>query len=83
MDPLVSVYYFAPICAGMNFIVAFFWEIPRVTMDEVYNVGLFTFFINGMIAFLLNVAVVFLVGRSHHPSLLHRTASTDKPSCIN
>ena len=61
MDPMVSVYYFAPICAVMNFAVALIWEIPRVTMEEIYGVGLFTLFINGMVAFLLNVSVVLLV----------------------
>lgn len=61
MDPLVSLYYFAPICAVMNGVVAFFWEFPRVQMSEVYNVGFFTFFLNGLCAFLLNVSVVFLV----------------------
>ena len=62
MDPLVSLYYFAPICAVMNFFVALVWEIPRASMDDVYNVGLFTFLLNGVCAFLLNVAVVMLVG---------------------
>jgi len=61
MDPIVSVYYFAPVCAVMNFLVALVWEIPKVSMDEVYNVGLFTFFLNGLCAFLLNISVVFLV----------------------
>ncbi|KAL2140889.1 hypothetical protein VTI28DRAFT_3079 [Corynascus sepedonium] len=64
MDPLVSLYYFAPVCAAMNFVVALFWEIPKVTMSEVYSVGLFTFFLNGMCAFLLNVSVVFLIGKT-------------------
>ncbi|KAK4101474.1 TPT-domain-containing protein [Parathielavia hyrcaniae] len=64
MDPLVSLYYFAPVCAVMNGVVALFWEIPRVTMDEVYHVGLFKFFLNGMCAFLLNVSVVFLIGKT-------------------
>ncbi|EXF81071.1 triose-phosphate transporter [Colletotrichum paranaense] len=64
MDPLVSVYYFAPICAVMNLAVALIWEIPKVTMDQVYNVGLFTFFLNGLCAFLLNVSVVFLIGKT-------------------
>ncbi|KAK4122659.1 TPT-domain-containing protein [Parathielavia appendiculata] len=64
MDPLVSLYYFAPVCAVMNFVVALFWEIPKVTMSEVYNVGLFMFFLNGMCAFLLNVSVVFLIGKT-------------------
>ncbi|KAJ9141867.1 Triose-phosphate transporter [Pleurostoma richardsiae] len=64
MDPIVSVYYFAPVCAVMNFLVALVWEIPKVSMDEVYNVGLFTFFLNGLCAFLLNISVVFLIGRT-------------------
>jgi drug/metabolite transporter (DMT)-like permease len=64
MDPLVSLYYFAPICAVMNFFVAMVWEFPKVSMDDVYNVGFFTFFLNGMCAFLLNVSVVFLIGKT-------------------
>lgn len=64
MDPLVSLYYFAPVCAVMNFLVALFWEFPKITMDEVYHVGLFTLFLNGLVAFLLNVSVVFLIGKT-------------------
>lgn len=61
MDPLVSLYYFAPICALMNGLVALFWEVPRLTMADVDRVGLFYFFLNGLCAFGLNVSVVFLV----------------------
>jgi len=64
MDPLVSVYYFAPVCAAMNFLVALAWEVPKITMAEVYHVGLFTFFLNGCCAFMLNVAVVLLIGKT-------------------
>ncbi|KAK3314987.1 triose-phosphate transporter family-domain-containing protein [Apodospora peruviana] len=64
MDPLVSLYYFAPVCAAMNFMVALFWELPKVSMEEVYAVGLFTLFLNGLCAFLLNVSVVFLIGKT-------------------
>ncbi|KAK0634854.1 triose-phosphate transporter family-domain-containing protein [Bombardia bombarda] len=64
MDPLVSLYYFAPVCAAMNFTVALFWEIPKCGMDDVYRVGLFTLFLNGLCAFLLNVSVVFLIGKT-------------------
>ncbi|KAK1832165.1 triose-phosphate transporter family-domain-containing protein [Podospora conica] len=64
MDPLVSLYYFAPVCALMNGVVALAWEVPRVTMDEVYNVGLFTLLLNGACAFMLNVSVVFLIGKT-------------------
>jgi len=68
MDPLVSLYYFAPVCAIMNFCVSVVFEIPYIKMEEVYNVGLFTLLANAMIAFALNVSVVFLVG--FHPSSL-------------
>ncbi|KKO96973.1 hypothetical protein THAR02_10918 [Trichoderma harzianum] len=64
MDPLVSLYYFAPICAVMNGVVALIWEVPKVSMVEVYNVGFFTFFLNGLCAFMLNVSVVFLIGKT-------------------
>lgn len=61
MDPLVSLYYFAPICAVMNFAVALVWEVPKFSMAEFDKVGVTHFFLNGMCAFLLNVSVVFLV----------------------
>lgn len=61
MDPLVSLYYFAPVCAIMNFCVAAVIELPRISMAEVYYVGLTTFLANATLAFALNVSVVFLV----------------------
>lgn len=64
MDPLVSLYYFAPVCAAMNATVAIFWELPKVSMAEVYHVGLFTLFLNGLCAFMLNVSVVLLIGKT-------------------
>ncbi|KAI5863394.1 TPT-domain-containing protein [Durotheca rogersii] len=64
MDPLVSLFYFAPICAAMNGVVALVWEFPRVSLAEFNNVGIFTFFLNGLCAFLLNVSVVFLIGKT-------------------
>ena len=64
MDALLSIYYYAPICAVLNFIVALIFELPRVTAAEFANVGLFNFAVNGMIAFLLNFAAVSLVGYS-------------------
>lgn len=68
MDPLVSLYYFAPACAVMNGIMALFLEIPQMTLADVERVGYFTLFANAMIAFLLNVSVVFLVSRAEHIS---------------
>ena len=63
MDPLVSLYYFAPICAVMNFCVALVFEIPRLQLEEIYNVGLGTLFANALLAFALNVSVVMLVSQ--------------------
>ncbi|KAJ5609173.1 sugar phosphate/phosphate translocator [Penicillium herquei] len=64
MDPMVSLYYFAPICAVMNGAVALFLEVPRVTMEQIYGVGIWILIANAMIAFLLNVSVVFLIGKT-------------------
>ncbi|SMQ51494.1 unnamed protein product [Zymoseptoria tritici ST99CH_1A5] len=64
MDPLVSLYYFAPACAIMNGIVSLLVEIPKMTLADVEKVGYFTFLVNAMIAFLLNVSVVFLIGKT-------------------
>ena len=61
MDPLVSLYYFAPACAVMNGIVALVVEVPRMSLADIEKVGYATLLINAMIAFLLNVSVVFLV----------------------
>ena len=67
MDPLVSLYYFAPVCAIMNFCVSIVFEIPHMKLEEIYHVGLFTLLANAMVAFALNVSVVFLVSLRFHP----------------
>lgn len=61
MDPLVSFYYFAPVCAVMNGVIALFVEVPTMHMTDIYNVGLMTLLANAMVAFALNVALVTLV----------------------
>jgi len=63
MDPLVSLYYFAPICAVMNGLAALVLEVPSMTMKNVYDVGIFMLVTNAFVAFMLNVSVVFLVSR--------------------
>lgn len=73
MDPLVSLYYFAPACAAMNFVVALFFEFPTMTMDDIYRVGVFILLANAMVAFLLNVSVVFLVSSQLLMSYSHIT----------
>ena len=62
MDPLVSFYYFAPVCAVMNGFTALVVEIPKFSILDLQRVGYFTLLVNGLIAFGLNVSVVFLVG---------------------
>ncbi|OBT85336.1 hypothetical protein VE02_05982 [Pseudogymnoascus sp. 03VT05] len=64
MDPLVSLYYFAPVCTVFNGLIALAWEVPKVSMEEVHKVGLHNFALNAMVAFALNVSVVFLIGKT-------------------
>jgi len=64
MDPLVSLYYFAPVCTVMNGLVAIAWEVPKISMTEIYDVGFPIFIANAVVAFLLNVSVVFLIGKT-------------------
>lgn len=61
MDPLVSLYYYAPACAVINGMVLLVTELPRLTMVDIDRVGLITLLANASVAFLLNVSVVFLV----------------------
>jgi hypothetical protein len=62
MDPLVSLYYFAPICAVMNFFAFLVFESQAISLAAITNdAGLITLFLNALVAFGLNVAVVFLV----------------------
>lgn len=64
MDPLVSLYYFAPVCAVMNFCASLIFEIPKIQMQDIYNVGIWTLVANAVVAFMLNVSVVFLIGKT-------------------
>lgn len=61
MDPLVSLYYYAPACAVINGVILLFTELPKMTMADIDRVGLITLLANASVAFLLNVSVVFLV----------------------
>lgn len=61
MDPLVSLYYFAPVCAAMNFVMYVIFEGSSLGLSHITHVGLLTLLGNAMVAFCLNVSVVFLV----------------------
>lgn len=64
MDPLVSLYYFAPLCACMNGVLALFFEVPSLRMTDIHDVGIGVLILNALVAFGLNVSVVFLVSYS-------------------
>ncbi|KAI5480059.1 DUF250 domain containing membrane protein [Pseudohyphozyma bogoriensis] len=62
MDPLVSLYYYAPVCAGLNALlipVYEGWEPFEVVLERV---GAPFLLVNASTAFCLNIAVVFLIG---------------------
>jgi len=60
MDPLVSLHYYAPVCAVINLAVIPFTE-GMEPFYEMFNLGPFILFTNALVAFLLNIAAVFLV----------------------
>ena len=61
MDPLVSLYYFAPACAVINGFTTIVFELPKMSLADIEKLGYFILFANAMVAFLLNISVVFLV----------------------
>lgn len=63
MDPLVSVYFFSPVCAIINACLIPFTE-GLAPFYDVLRIGPLTFLANGAVAFSLNVAAVFLISAS-------------------
>lgn len=61
MDPLVGLYYYAPVCAVMNLLVAVVIEVPYFRWEDVVETGFGMLFLNALIAFMLNVVSVVLV----------------------
>ncbi|TPX08172.1 uncharacterized protein E0L32_001932 [Thyridium curvatum] len=64
MDPLVSLYYYAPVCAVMNFFVAAATEFSTFKSEDMWNTGLGMLLLNAGVAFMLNVSSVFLIGKT-------------------
>ncbi|GAA5930150.1 uncharacterized protein JCM15063_004729 [Sporobolomyces koalae] len=62
MDPLVSLYYYAPVCAAFNTLLIPLFEGFEPLTKIIPTVGPFTLFLNCNIALLLNISVVFLIG---------------------
>lgn len=61
MDPLVSLHYYAPVCALINLAVIPFTE-GLAPFYDLHRIGPLILISNALVAFLLNVAAVFLVG---------------------
>ncbi|KAK3398996.1 triose-phosphate transporter family-domain-containing protein [Sordaria brevicollis] len=64
MDPLVSLYYFAPVCASMNFVVALFTEFRFFQIADLYKTGFLLLLLNAVVAFMLNISSVCLIGKT-------------------
>ncbi|KAI0287546.1 TPT-domain-containing protein [Russula brevipes] len=61
MDPLVSLHYYAPVCAVINLAIIPFTE-GLAPLYELARIGPLILLTNAAVAFGLNVAAVFLVG---------------------
>ncbi|KAF8524365.1 TPT-domain-containing protein [Hysterangium stoloniferum] len=61
MDPLVSLHYYAPVCAFLNLLLLPFTE-GLAPFYNALELGPMILLSNAAVAFLLNVAAVFLVG---------------------
>jgi len=61
MDPLVSLHYYAPVCAVINIMFLPFTE-GLAPFYELARIGPLVLISNAIVAFCLNVAAVFLVG---------------------
>ncbi|KAJ4154733.1 hypothetical protein LMH87_000012 [Akanthomyces muscarius] len=64
MDPMVSLYYYAPACAVINGALMAVVEVPRMKLADFASVGMPLFIINACVAFLLNVSTVLLIGKT-------------------
>lgn len=61
MDPLVSLYYYAPVCALINLGVAWFTEGHSFQLESIATTGPWVLFLNALVAFMLNISSVLLV----------------------
>jgi hypothetical protein len=70
MDPLVGIYYYAPVCAVLNLLIAGTIEIPSVSWEDVTQVGWIIFCLNALFAFLLNFVSLVLVSYLYNFSMI-------------
>lgn len=68
VTPLLLLYYYAPVCAAFNVMVALMSEWRTFDMADFQRVGWTILALNGAVAFMLNVSSVFLVCPSPPPT---------------
>ncbi|CAG1994263.1 unnamed protein product [Fusarium graminearum] len=64
MDAMVGLYYYAPVVAILNLLVAFMIEVPHFDMADFHRVGFPTLFLNAAVAFTLNFTSMVLIGKT-------------------
>ncbi|KKK23886.1 hypothetical protein ARAM_007226 [Aspergillus rambellii] len=64
MDPLVSLYYSAPVCALMNLFLAWRTEFATFQWSAVAETGVGMLLLNAIVGFMLNVSVFTLIGKT-------------------
>lgn len=70
MDPLVTLYYSAPVCAFTNFMIAFYTELRGFSWSVVGETGFGVLLANAAVGFMLNVSIFVLVCISRFFSVL-------------
>ena len=65
MDPLVTLYYSAPVCAFTNFMIAFYTELRGFSWSVVGETGFGVLLANAAVGFMLNVSIFVLVCIPH------------------
>ncbi|KAI2836789.1 hypothetical protein CBS11350_9189 [Aspergillus niger] len=64
MDPLVTLYYSAPVCAFTNFMIAFYTELRGFSWSVVGETGIGVLVANATVGFMLNVSIFVLIGKT-------------------
>ncbi|KAM0229038.1 hypothetical protein ACHAPO_010318 [Fusarium lateritium] len=64
MDAMVGLYYYAPVVAILNLLVALIIEVPHFDVADFHRVGAPTLFLNAAVAFTLNFTSMVLVRTS-------------------
>ncbi|RDA89075.1 hypothetical protein CP532_2197 [Ophiocordyceps camponoti-leonardi (nom. inval.)] len=64
IEPLVGLYYYAPICAVFTFLFALKTEFPLLDFQVIQSLGFSVFFLNAAIAFMVNVTSVLAIKKT-------------------